>query len=148
MTGASSTSPDTGVATGPETVAAANLTTFIGRAGLDELRELHRWSVEHRDEFWGAVGRPARASSSAPRTATVLDDSGGPEQPRWLVGAELNIVESCFTAPPDRLAVAHRAGGAIHRVTYGELRRRVDAAAHGLGRLGVGEGTGWPSPCR
>ena len=70
----------------------------------------------------------------------VLDDSGGPEQPRWLVGAELNIVESCFTAPPDHLAVAHRVGGTIHRVTYGELRRRVDAAAHGVRRLGVGEG--------
>ena len=122
------------------TIAAANLTALIADRGLPGYPELHRWSVEQRGEFWGEVVERLGIALRTPYR-TLLDDSGGPEQPRWLVGAELNIVESCFTAPPDRLAVAHRAGGAIHRVTYGELRRRVGAAAHGLGRLGVGEGT-------
>ena len=140
MSDVSSTSAEPAWRPGPETVAAANLTTFIGERGLGNYAELHRWSIDRRDEFWGAVVDRLEIVLRTPYR-TVLDDSAGPEQPRWLVGAELNIVESCFTAPPDRLAVTHRAGGAIHRVTYGELRRRVDAAAHGLSRLGVGEGT-------
>jgi acetyl-CoA synthetase len=123
----------------PATVAAANLTALIADRGLAGYPELHRWSVEHRAEFWGAVVERLGIVLRTPYR-TVLDDSAGPEQPRWLVGAELNIVESCFTAPPDRLAVVHRAGGTMHRVTYGELWQRVDAAASGLSRLGVGEG--------
>jgi acetyl-CoA synthetase len=123
----------------PSTVAAANLSALIADRGLPGYPELHRWSVEHRAEFWGEVVERLGIVLRTPYR-TVLDGSGGPEQPRWLVGAELNIVESCFTAPPERLAVVHRAGGAIQRVTYGELRQRVDAAASGLGRLGVGEG--------
>ena len=123
----------------PATVAAANLSAFIAEHDLDGYEALHRWSVARRGEFWGAVVDRLGIVLRTPHRQ-VLDDSAGPEQPRWLVGAELNIVESCFAAPPERPAVVHRSDGAVHRVTYAELRDRVALAAHGLGRLGVGEG--------
>ena len=139
MTGASSPLPEAAWRPDPGSVAAANLTAFITAQGLDGYPSLHRWSIEHRARFWGAVVDRLGIVLRTPYRQ-VLDDSGGPEQPRWLVGAELNIVESCFTAQPEATAVVHRRGGSIHRVSYGELRRAVDGAAGGLTGLGVQEG--------
>lgn len=123
----------------PATVDAANLTALMADRGLDGYGALHRWSVEAPGEFWGAVIERLGIVLRTPYR-TVLDLSGGVERPRWIPGAELNIVESCFTAPPGHVAVAHRSGGAVHRITYGGLRTRVDEVGNGLGRIGVGIG--------
>lgn len=131
--------PEPGWRPDPATVAAANLTGFMAELGHDGYQALHRWSVEAPGEFWGAVIERLGVVLRTPYR-TVLDLADGAERPRWLPETRLNIVESCFTADPDHIAVVHRRAGAIHRVTYGELRRAVDAAAAGLQRIGVGEG--------
>ncbi len=131
--------PEPGWRPDQATVAAANLTAFMAECGQHGYPALHRWSVDAPGEFWGAVIERLGVVLRTPYR-TVLDLAVGVERPRWLPEALLNIVESCFTADPDRVAVVHSRAGALHRVTYGELRGAVHGAATGLGRIGVGEG--------
>jgi acetyl-CoA synthetase len=113
------------------TVAAANVTDFAAAHGLGTYDELHRWSVAKPGAFWGAVahrlGIVFRTLPTVP-----LDPSGGVEQPRFFPGARLNIVESCFAAPGDQVAIVHDTHGTLERVTYDGLRTAVDRVANGL----------------
>ena len=70
--------------------------------------------------------------------SSALDLSGGPEHPRWLVGAKLNIVDSCFRAPDDSPAVIYQAeDGPIERLSVAELRSLACRVANGLAELGM-----------
>ena len=73
----------------------------------------------------------------------ILDERGGPAQPRWLPGAELNIAQSCFQSDAGRVAlVVGREGEcATSSYTYGELERMVDRFARGLHEHGYREGS-------
>jgi acetyl-CoA synthetase len=122
------------------TLAEANATRFGADHGLESWEALHRWSVDDRSGFWGAVIDRLGIVFRRPPD-TVLDLSAGVEHAKWLPGAEMNIVDSCFTTPPDAVAIAHTVDGAVARMTYGELRREVASMAGGLAAVGVGAGT-------
>ncbi|MEN8112851.1 MAG: AMP-binding protein [Actinomycetota bacterium] len=120
-----------------ETVRRANLTAVMGDLGFSTYDDLYRWSVADRAGFWAHVLDRLGIVFAEPPDAIVHGPATNPE---WLPGARLNIVDSCFTAPADRVAVVHRRNGENHRVTYGELRSLVDRFSHGLRAAGVGEG--------
>jgi len=115
----------------------ANLTAVMNEGGFASYEDLFRWSVESRPEFWQMVCERLGIVFSEP-PASVF--AGTVFEPAWCPGARMNIVESCFTAPEDRVAVIHRRDGENRTVTYGELRRRVDHFAHGLADRGIGIG--------
>ena len=82
-----------------EFIGTTNLAWLMQRVGVHSYEELHTWSVRHRAEYWSlAIERPLGVRFRPPATR-VVDPSAGVEAPRWLPGARLNIVESCFTAP-------------------------------------------------
>ncbi len=120
-----------------ETIRHANLTSVIGELGFDSYEDLYRWSIEERSEFWEMV---------IDRLGIVFDETpsqimeGPSDDPVWLPGARMNIVDSCFTAPDDRTAVIYRRYGADHRMTYGEIRSLVDRFANGLTAYGISVG--------
>ncbi len=131
--------PEPAWAPSPEVVAAANATSFGREHGLATYADLHRWSVDHRADFWAAVlDRLGIVFVEPPRA--VLATGSGPEAPDWLPGARLNIVASCFTADPGWVAVVHGRAGEVRRVTYGELRTLVDRVAHGFVAAGLAPG--------
>jgi acetyl-CoA synthetase len=111
-----------------EAIARANVTDFARERGFTSYAELWRWSVRERADFWEAVVDRLGIVFETP-PAEVLDQSDGPQHASWLVGAELNIVESCFQQPDDQLAIVDRRGGALRRTTYGQLASLVDAAS-------------------
>ncbi len=112
-------------------VAAANVTAMMSAVGVADVAAFHRWSVEHRADFWRLAAERVGVVFAEPYE-TVLDITGGVESPRWFPEARLNMVESCFTAPVDDPAIVYRHDGDIHRLTYGELRTRIDEIANGL----------------
>jgi len=120
-----------------DTIERANLTAVIRERGLSSYKELHEWSADVRGAFWDMVVK---------RLGIVFDVApdqivtGPPRDPQWLPGARLNIVDSCLTAPGDKIAVVYRSEGVNHRLSYAELRRLIDQFAHGLERRGVGAG--------
>ena len=110
------------------------------KVGQQTYRELHAWSVSQRQEFWATMVQRLGVQFSEP-FKSALDLSDGPEQPRWLVGAKLNLVDSCFQAPDDSPAVVYQAeDGHIERLSVSELRSMAGGVANSLADLGMKAG--------
>jgi acetyl-CoA synthetase len=123
----------------PTDYATTNVAALAQRVGANSFEALHRWSVENRAEFWAEAIADLDIVFQTP-PVEILDLSDGVEQPAWLPGARLNIVESCFTAPPDATAVVHRRDGMILRLTYAELLAQVREFAAGFAAAGLRPG--------
>ncbi len=120
---------------------ASNVARWMAERGIERYEAFHRWSTEHRDEYWAEVirhlgilfrRRPDRIRTPDPDVT----------HPDWLPGAEFNIAESCFQTDPSKVAIlaASETDPTVRRVTYGELRRLAARVAHGLESLGVRRG--------
>jgi len=126
-----------------ERVAGSNIGRLSGELGMMGFDELHRWSVENRAEFWRrTIHRLGIAFVREPEE--ILDASSDPADPRWLPGARLNIVDSCFQPTDCTIAVVtgREGSSAIDTVTYGELEALVDRFANGLAAQGFSPGDG------
>ena len=125
----------------PESIAQTNVGWLMQRVGVSTYEELHSWSVRERESYWRlAIERLGLRLAVPP--ARVLDLSSGVEAPRWLPGARMNIVASCFAAPAEALAIVYQAeGGELGRLTYGELQALTGRVAANLRRLGFAPGS-------
>ncbi|MGI9647561.1 MAG: AMP-binding protein, partial [Acidimicrobiia bacterium] len=123
-----------------KTVAHANVTHFAAELGIDSYGDLHRWSVEHREQYWqGAIERLGirfRVPAEATLTHTV-----DPSAVEWLPGSRLNIVESCFQADPEADAIVYEHQGERGRLSFGQLEALVDRVANGLHQMGLHRGS-------
>lgn len=118
----------------------ANIAQIMRALNLSSYEDLHAWSVQHPDEFWGFMIH--RLGIRFKREFTgVVDHSDGAASPNWLVDAELNIAESCFNAPDDAPAIVFQPeDGALSTVTYKELRILTNRVANGLASAGFHPG--------
>ena len=119
----------------------SNAARFMARHGISSREGLHAWSVRDREAFWTAtVEQLAIRFARAPDR--IADLSSGPASPRWMPGAKLNIVDSCFLAPAESPAILFRRGPAepLEKVTVTELESLTNRVANGLARLGLGRG--------
>jgi acetyl-CoA synthetase len=124
----------------PEFIATTNLAWLMQRAGVKSYPELHQWSVRNREEYWGLALERLGIRFRRPPEG-VVDLSAGVESPRWLPGAMLNIVESCFFAATDTPAIIHQAeGGGMKTMTYGELKTLVSRVTESLRQCGFQPG--------
>ena len=123
-----------------ERVAGANVTRLARELGMPGgYRALHRWSVENREAYWERTIETLRVRFRRPY-ARLLDASR-PTRPEWLVGAQLNIVESCFQADPASVAIVESTpAGSTETMSVGELRKLSARVANGLAWNGIGPG--------
>lgn len=124
----------------PEFIATTNVGWLMKKTGVTTYEELHAWSVRHRAEYWGTAIERLGVRFQRPYRE-VLDLSRGAEAPQWLTGARINIAESCFSATAEATAIVHQAeGGALAKMTYGELRALTARVTANLRRLGYQPG--------
>ena len=122
-----------------EIIERANVTAVARQLKLPGYLALHRWSVEHRDDYWRAAIE--RLGIKFRRPFERIVDDADVTQPRWLPGARLNIVDSCFNASDASPAiVTGAADGSLRTVTVDELRRNAARVANGLVSLGIRPG--------
>lgn len=116
-----------------ETARRSNLQASMAAVGIDRYEDFHAWSVRDPSAFWTHTLDRLGIVFTKPPDA-ILDLDGGVRDPRWLPGAELNIVDSCFTAEPSRPAVITPGpdGQPFSTTTYGELESLVNRLANGL----------------
>ncbi len=128
---------------GDRDVRGSNLSALMRGLDLRNYAELHRWSIENRSQFWEKVVRRLGIVVEL-KPGDLLDIKEGPEDPCWLPGAELNIVDSCFRQHPDNIAIIQGREGSsdLLRVSYGELDQLSLRFAAGLERAGLREGDG------
>ena len=126
---------------GPLEIRESNLGVLMGSRRLAGYEDLHRWSVDRREDFWEMVLNKLGIVFRK-RPARVLDAASTPERPSWFPGAELNIAESCFRAEARHPAIlyATETSPEPRTTTVGELRRCANRVANGLDALGLARG--------
>jgi acetyl-CoA synthetase len=124
----------------PEEAARTNIAALMRARGFQSYEDLYHWSITDRAGYWGLVvehlGIPLRRPYDR-----VLDESGGPEHPRWLPGARLNIVEACFRADPGAPAIVTGGPqGALRTISYRTLCQQVGRISSALRAAGFQPG--------
>ena len=123
-----------------EQIHATNIAALMQELNIAAYSELHTWSVQNRAEFWDRMIRQLNICFKEKYTQ-IVDLSRGVESPQWLVGARMNIVESCFQAPQDDTAVIFQPeGGSLSTLTYGELEALTNRVANSLVNVGFSPG--------
>ncbi len=123
-----------------EQIKATNIAALMAELNLASYSELHTWSVQHRAEFWEVMLQRLNICLSQKYTQLV-DLSPGIESPQWLVGARLNIVDSCFQAAEhDPAIIFQKEGGSLFTLSYGELEALTNRVANSLLNLGFHPG--------
>jgi acetyl-CoA synthetase len=123
-----------------EQIQATHIAALSNELKVASYQELHAWSAQHRGEFWDVMIQ--RLGIRFQRNyEEIVDLSSGIESPQWLVGARLNIAESCFQAPADDPAIIfQQGGGSLATLTYGELHALTNRVANGLVEAGFQPG--------
>lgn len=118
----------------------ANLTHLMHEVGAADYAELYQWSIQHKADFWEKVVQQLDIPLATPYRQ-ILDDRAGPAEVQWLPGAQLNIVESCFRAAPDKPAlITARESGETATLTYRQLEKLTQRVASGLQNQGLEPG--------
>lgn len=128
-----------------DTIANANVTRLMHKAGVDSFEALHAWSVEDIGRFWD-VALEDLGLSWYEHYSETYDSSKGFPWTTWFIGGTTNIVLNCL----DRHVAAGRGevdaligeyDDATGRTrTYAELKEEVNRAAGLLRDLGVKPG--------
>ena len=120
-----------------EDITEANITCLMAELDIKTYAELHAWSVANRDIFWQMM--IDRLDLKAIETTTE------PEKDATGIAtklAKLNIVESCFDAPDDTVAIVTQRENdeILSTLTYGELESLTNRVANGLVDIGMKPG--------
>ena len=103
-------------------------------------KDFWEWSVQSKKDFWTETILNLGIKLQSP-FLDILDTSKGIEQPQWLKGATLNIVDSCFQNEDDATAVIfQKEGGNLQKVSQKELENLVNKIANSLRNFGIQKG--------
>jgi len=117
-----------------------NLFKVMQQHGFDKYEDFYRWSITARNDFWDTTVKALDIQLKAPYS-TVLDASDL-EKPVWLKDARLNIVDSCFQAGSDAIAIVYSSENSdeITRLSYAGLEKYVNRIANSLVESGLQPG--------
>jgi acetoacetyl-CoA synthetase len=129
----------------PARIAAANLTRFadeLGRRHGVAARDydgLHRWSVEHRDEFWSMVWDFCGAIGE--KGGRLLLNGDAMPGARFFPDARLNFAENLLRRRDEADAIVFWGEDKVkRRLSFAELHARVSRLAQALAADGVEPG--------
>ncbi|WP_022834952.1 AMP-binding protein [Salisaeta longa] len=129
----------------PEVIADTNLQRFMDRHGIDTYDALMARSTDDVAWFWASVLDDLGIEFYTDYEQ-ILDNTRGPQHPRWCVGGEMNIVHNLLDkwqgTPVEHREALRWEGedGATVTLTYGELHDRVCQCANALRAQGLGAG--------
>src|SRR5208283_908388 len=114
----------------------------IENATIKEYDKLYKYSIEHREEFWG---EQAEKLHWYKKWDTVLDSSNPPFY-QWFTGGKINIIHNAIdrhqsTANRNKLALIWEGEpGDLRTFSYHALNREVCQFANILKSMGVKQG--------
>ena len=120
-----------------EDITEANITRLMAELHIKTYPEFHAWSIANRDTFWQLMIDTLGIKATDVYTEAQQDATGIATKL-----AKLNIVESCFNAPNDAIAiVAQRENNEnLITFTYHELESLTNRVANGLVEIGMEPG--------
>ena len=120
-----------------EDITKANITLIMAELHIKTYPEFHAWSVANRDTFWQMMIDMLGIKATDTHTEAQKDATGIATRL-----ANLNIVESCFNAPDDAIAIVTQRENDENLVmlTYHELESLTNRVANGLVNIGMKQG--------
>ncbi len=132
----------------PKRVAQAAITSLMQEverrygANVKTYPELHKWSVEHMEQFWWDVATFTKIIwQKNPTAAFTPPASGRMLGGSWFPSGQLNYAENALWAPDHQLAImSHCESGIKRTLTYQTLREEVRKCRNALKANGVTKG--------
>ncbi len=123
----------------PERAAQTLMARFMAEAGHRDYAALHRWSVEHSEDFWNRVWDFAGVRGT--RGARTLVDGDRMPGAKWFPDARLNFAENLLRDRDGSDAIVFWGEERIRRrLSRAELHDLVSRLAQALRAAGVGKG--------
>jgi acetyl-CoA synthetase len=115
----------------------SNVSIWMKELKLNTYPEFYAWSVSEKESFWKKVIDAIPLKLKDPYTS-ILTPASNPDETIWLKDARFNIIESCFQANPDQIAIYYQAEQSTHieTITYLQLLNKVRRYAAGLSKQG------------
>jgi acetyl-CoA synthetase len=119
----------------------ANITQYMRAKGFDTYEDLHRWTIEHPEEFWAEMAKELHWFAP---WETVRDWQF--PYVKWFTGAKTNIVYNCLdrhrgTPVWNQVAIYWEGeNGETRSLSYADLWRETTKFSDVLTKLGVAEG--------
>jgi len=123
----------------PERAAKTGMARFMRLAGKRDYAELHRWSIEHAEDFWELVWKfgEVRGASGLRRLINADRMPGA----QWFPEARLNFAENLLRERDASLAISFWGEDRIKRqLSRRQLYDLVSRLAQALAAMGVGKG--------
>lgn len=120
-----------------EDITEANISRLMAELHIKTYPEFHAWSVAHRDTFWQMMIDVLGIKATKTYTEAQKDATGISTKL-----AKLNIVDSCFHAPDEAIAIVTQRENDenLSTFTYHELEILTNRVANGLVDIGMEPG--------
>ena len=118
-----------------------NLTRFARTVGFEppNYANFHKWSIDNRAEFWERAWDFLDVVGD--RGSTTVQNKDDFLESRWFSSSSLNYAENLTKRKDDATAIVGiLETGAIQRVSFSELRKKVAQFAAELEDRGIGKG--------
>lgn len=117
-----------------EFIKTTNIAKAMTELNIDNYQKFHEWSVKNYEDFWQLAINKLNIQFAQPYSK-IVDLSKGVETPAWLPGAKLNIIDSCFNAPKDSVAIIYQAeNGLLEKISYSELNKLSNRIANSVAK--------------
>ena len=118
----------------------SNIGKMMQKHQFNSFDEFWSWSVHHKEDFWSATVEVLGIHQSKKFTQ-ILNTDNGVEQAKWLFGAELNIVDSCFQNDDDATAIVYQKPNKdLQKIPQKELLSLVNRIANSFTDIDVKKG--------
>ncbi len=117
-----------------------NLNKLLHHFNLSDCQKAFNFCAKNRERYWQWVMAELQIQFTQPYS-TILPENYDVTQPYWLPDAKFNIVDSCFQANADDIAIIYQTEQAeMQTFRYAELLRLTNRVANGLIQQGFKAG--------
>jgi acetyl-CoA synthetase len=119
----------------PEISKNSNIGKTMHTLGFTNYEDLWKWSVENKEAFWSTTVENLNIHQRKKYTQ-ILNIDKGITHAKWLYGAKLNIIDSCFQNDDSAIVlIFKKPNQTIQKVTQKELLKLVNQIANGFTEL-------------
>ena len=118
----------------------SNIGKMMQKHQFNSYKDFWSWSVNHKEDFWSTTV-DALEIQQTKRFTQILNTDAGVERAKWLFGAELNIVDSCFQNDNDSTIIVYQKPNKdLQKISQKELLSLVNRIANSFANIDVQKG--------
>lgn len=123
-----------------ETINNSNIGKLMQARQFSSYNDFWNWSVQQREDFWAETVEQLNIIQEK-KYNQILNVDDGVTQAKWLYGAELNIVDSCFQNGAAATAIVfQKPNEAVQKITQQQLEKLVNKIANGFTSINIKKG--------